>query len=912
MLNVPELPFCSKRYNFTIDKGVPTISNVNRLSMRFYDNDGRPSYSEAYFTDSRTSRPIGEMEPLNVGTNTIARFSENEIKWYEFEGEIGDSITMRADRAVMYELFSPSGAEMARRFGAHAETLYTGTLNETGRYYLAIHDVSSAGKMDFAFNHIPRNAVLNVNPSRMSSSSIFALVDIFGNGFSNAKSIVLENNNGFRCELGKDKFYAFDNYNLSATFEFDRPLPTGGYSVSVAFDDPVTETEQVITIPNAVNVVENKDLSDITVDVVPSQKPGTPYMVNIKVTNNSDVACWGIPVNIACERDGGRNGFRFYVSDFLGEPMSADHLNYYETDNLLNTGTDGIFFPLNLTYLHPHETRVLKVGIISAPHKRVGLYAWAGMPFSDEAAQILATPRDSLAATPLMHSNILDIKTIAYIQQAIEEICASMPQKGRAPSNDNNHVLEALRDYAPDAIGRYKPLERPSGYADKAAKLAEGYGKTYAGVTNSVAGYHCYNYFKNEEHIPGSTLSEQIANINRMYGGPEGIPPGSLQIYYQQAIATLGRNSSPEDIAIDALGLDWLQAIKNYLFGNGECPNPMPSQHLIEALMSGDPNMIKGYTDPSGGNYIGLDVKTIDYTIEFENDPAIANAPASTISVTNRLDSEVFDLSTFMPKSLQIGQRTIQLPAEQSFVKTIDMRPEIQCIAEIRLNYSEMTGIAEWTFNSLDPMTMLPIENYRQGLLPVNDGNGAGVGLITYSIDLLPNLGHLKTFSNSATIVFDSNEPVVTDPYTNVTDYERPEAHIVRNNCVNGTVYDLEVESTDDGAGVMHYDLYVRVGNNGAWSIVQGGLTQSHIEYVIDEPIENLQFKVMATDCAGNRQLKDNTTTSINHIVSDEGHDDNGGTEVWYDLQGIPQQSPYKPGSTKIIISTKGRKVIIK
>lgn len=914
MLDVPNLPFSSKRYDFSLVNGVPTVSNLNRLSMRFFDGDGRPSYSSAEFADSRTSKAINEISPLKTGMNEVAAMADNEIKWFEFEGEIGDSIAMRTDCAAMYELYSPSGAPVVQRTGARAESMYTHTLTETGRYYVAVHDVSGSNKrrLNFSFSHVPRNAILKVSPSSLSSSARYVVMDIGGNGLSNAKSIIIENGNGLRYETDSSSFFAFDNYNLTASFMFEEPPAEGAYSVTAVVDDPVSGCEERVTMSDAMRVGGASEISEIEVEVIPTKKPGTPYMVDIKVTNNNDIPMSGIPVNIACERDHGRNGFVFYVSDFLGKPMSATHIAYYESDNILGSGTDGLFFPLNLSYLHPHETRTLRVGITSEPHRQVGLYAWAGKPFSVEAPQILETPRDSLAAQGPVYSNVFDLKTSAYILAALDEIYGQLSNKVRARADKDNHVLENLRDYGPNAIGQYPPLSTPTEYADRAARLAEGYGRTEAGIVNAGAGYHCYNYFKNEEHIPGATLGEQIANIDLMYGGLDGIPPGSLRVYYEQAKKTLGRGQSPEDIANDALAPDWLQAARCFLQWNADCPNPMPTRHSIDVMMSGDPNMITGHTDPSGGNYIGIDVSTVEYAIEFENDPSIANAPACTIRVSNQLDGSVFDLSTFSPKSVQIGPHVVELPSEQSFVKTIDMRPEIPCIAEIRLDYSEETGLAEWSFSSLDPMSMQPVENYRQGLLPVNDETAVGVGLIEYSIGLKKGLEHLTSVTNSATIVFDSNQPIDTEPWINVTDYMRPEARIVQNHGYDGGAYALDVEASDNGSGIMSFDLYARIGDNGPWKIVQGGLTNPHVEYPVPEPLENIRFMVKATDCAGNRQISESGVPSGIDNVAADSRIENAGEEQWYNPQGILQKRSHVKLSRGAYISSKGRKIIVK
>ena len=41
------------------------------------------------------------------------------------------------------------------------------------------------------------------------------------------------------------------------------------------------------------------------------------------------------------------------------------------------------------------------------------------------------------------------------------------------------------------------------------------------------------------------------------------------------------------------------------------------------------------------------------------------------------------------------------------------------------------TGVARWTFTSLDPMTMEPTDDIMQGVLPVNYDGSSGIGNVT-------------------------------------------------------------------------------------------------------------------------------------------------------------------------------------
>ena len=82
----------------------------------------------------------------------------------------------------------------------------------------------------------------------------------------------------------------------------------------------------------------------------------------------------------------------------------------------------------------------------------------------------------------------------------------------------------------------------------------------------------------------------------------------------------------------------------------------------------------------------------VPYTIRFENDPEIATAAAHTIVVTNQLDKDKFDFSTYAPNSIKIGDVVTDLDGTPNFVKTIDMRPRLNVIAQVTSKFDAVTG----------------------------------------------------------------------------------------------------------------------------------------------------------------------------------------------------------------------------
>ncbi len=283
------------------------------------------------------------------------------------------------------------------------------------------------------------------------------------------------------------------------------------------------------------------------------------------------------------------------------------------------------------------------------------------------------------------------------------------------------------------------------------------------------------------------------------------------------------------------------------------CPkDPVP--YPIEITTPGDPNDIFGYRSESDTTFIRKGLTDVFYNIEFENDPKIATAAAHTIVIKDTLDPRYFDLSSFRPTSIKLGEVMTDLDGEPSFVKTVDLRPTINVIAEVRSDYDEKKGISIWTIASLDPMTMEPTDNPMWGVLPINhDGNGQGE--IAFDIKLKADLPDGVEISNRAAIVFDNEAPIITPTWTNVVDIIAPTSTIAACEARNDSTVVLHFEASDNRSGVWKYDLYAQEGTEAPWIKVAEDVESDQYEFKGFSDI-NYGFCVVATDSAGNVEPK--------------------------------------------------------
>lgn len=302
-------------------------------------------------------------------------------------------------------------------------------------------------------------------------------------------------------------------------------------------------------------------------------------------------------------------------------------------------------------------------------------------------------------------------------------------------------------------------------------------------------------------------------------------------------------------------------------YPNLKCPEDPPENNSRKGgrssgVRSFDPNDIFGYLSEAGSKFIADSVARVNYTIEFENDTTFATAAAHTIVIKDTLDSRYLDMKAFMPTGIRIGKHEMLIDETDvvvknnvtSFVKTIDMRPSINAIAQVDGVFNQTTGIAEWQFTSLDPMTMEPTDDLMQGILPVNFDGTSGIGEVMFDIGVKQGKADGTEISNRASIVFDYEKPILTPIWTNIVDAVAPNSYINDLVMLNDTIVHLTAEGTDERSGVWKYTWYVQAGTNAPWW-KEGETESPSFDYRIFEDID-YGFCVIVTDSAGNVERK--------------------------------------------------------
>lgn len=154
----------------------------------------------------------------------------------------------------------------------------------------------------------------------------------------------------------------------------------------------------------------------------------------------------------------------------------------------------------------------------------------------------------------------------------------------------------------------------------------------------------------------------------------------------------------------------------------------------------------------------------LTYTIYFEN-KADAEASAASVRVTNPL-SDALDWSTFEMLEVGFGNQVDTGLANGNDVSecvldgtNTSVRTEVELDPE--------TGVVAWYLRIVDPngdTEGWPLDIFA-GFLPPNDPEThCGEGHLTYRVKVRDDAPHGVRINNSASIVFDYNEPIETDP----------------------------------------------------------------------------------------------------------------------------------------------------
>ncbi len=852
LLPVDECPIRSTCFQFEVEEdGTPMIYAKNDIHLQFFDVSNRVAEAHKQYVDYNVGEAIEEITQLESGKRVYkAKPQDNKIYWFKTEAVTGDSLSIKTDQACTLQIFSPSGKEMYSGSGSETVSFDGCHADEDGTYYIALHDVTGTKGNTIAldFQHIDKYDVLRWDISTVGNGGA-STITYEGNGFKDLYAIDYVSTNGdtIKCEY----IDHISDATISATMDFNGAT-LGTYKAIFHF----TEGDRVVN--NVVKVEEAKDIVLESKVSYPNQylrNTSVTYTLNIE--NRGNMTAYRVPLYIyAASRT--ENGISKITVDGLDLPKLLDGLNrdslsaellayeekigeghYFQTvrgysDDLRDSATirSGYFF----VDVAPYCKKTISLTL----YANETVYAWFTLP-KDIAAMSNPLPETRMVVT----------------RGAIRDHYCCIRER-----------VECVGGLIGDAVGFANTIGSLTGIPHaKALSIADCAIGTLNTVISAAGEVACGEndveatfYEKLKKIKDGISISGTIVGcFEKFLSGSQLMKIGDLSAF----------------VGMSTHATTWADCVTAFSEKIPGCPPDPPGGGGANPVNSFDPNDIYGYRSEAGSKAVKKDWTDVYYTIEFENDTAFATASAQDVYLTDTLDSRYFDLKSFAPTSLKIGDKKVELSGEPNFVTTVDMRPKINAIAQVECQYDEQRGIAKWHFTSLDPMTMEHVTVPMDGFLPVNNSEGDGQGEVSFNVRLKTGLADGEQIPNRASIVFDLNEAIMTPTWINVVDTIAPQSAVVETAMKNDTIMTISFDGTDNYSGVWKYDLYVQAGVGASWFKLAENLTDSLYDYRVYDGI-NYGFCVIATDSAGNVEQKELVREGvvIDYVMGDVNGDD--------------------------------------
>jgi len=185
-----------------------------------------------------------------------------------------------------------------------------------------------------------------------------------------------------------------------------------------------------------------------------------------------------------------------------------------------------------------------------------------------------------------------------------------------------------------------------------------------------------------------------------------------------------------------------------------------------------DPNEKTGPAGYGTTHIVGAG-EELAYTVDFENMPA-ATAPVQELVVEDVLDSDL-DWTTLTLGEVAYGGRTVAAPpgamefTGQDFPGPAEIAGTFQGQARVDITAAldPDAGKITWRMKVIDTATGDFPEDANAGFLPPENGTGRGQGHVTFTIRPKASIADGTVITNSASIVFDTNDAIATNMVSN-------------------------------------------------------------------------------------------------------------------------------------------------
>ena len=850
LLPVDTLPIRSTCFHYEPNNGNPIIYAENNISFRFWTSNKRYIDRTFQYIDYNVSDTVIADTLERDTTKRISSLTNNKIHWFKLAAGRGDSLSFRTDRRCTMQLYSPSGTMM---FHASADSVLAWDgchAMENGVYYLAVHDAEDTGTIAVSYQWIYKYAVLAWDVHRVGNGGVSSII-FQGNGFNNLDTVYLVK--------GRDTLPALyigheSNTTTSIFFNFEN-ADTGVYNGVFVYKDETLYKNHIIAVETAVPIVLVSNVS------YPSTfLRGSKVTYLLTISNMGNMTAYYVPIHAYIKSS--TNGISQIVYEGIDFPSISETINldsfsepnkkeiiewfaaqgddrHFERMKVIDSlSKDTVLIRSNYVFITiaPYETKTYSLIITTIDSVDV----WFNVsdvinPFRISSRNLSSTERkmdQQRAADPWRC--ILDIM-ICFSNMRSAELSVTSLICNMIPGVDLPvDILLGLSSCINDAfqVGLNSLYQTLYGN-DDVTKLKHST-LTINTLTNIVTDCGSSALRQVVPFAKVIPFVKKISNYADFFNiGTLGVF-GELPEFY---VPPGGPGSDMINCGITMFKKKDYCCVFDCGGGGGKTTPVKPV----------DPNEITGYIAESGSLAVGVEMEQLYYTIEFENDTNFATAHANTVVVRDTLDGNVFDLNSFSSTAFSIGKDITNINGLQGFTRTVDMRPAINTLAQVELNYTIDSGfaVATWTFSSLDPMTLQPVTVDSLGFLRVG-----GTGEVDFLIRRKANLPDSTLINNRAYIVFDNEAPIATSIWRNIVDNTPPVSII--DSVIYSDVANVHISAKDNLSGVWRYNVY---GQDSVWHKLAENIP---IDSVVELDTFINQYSVLraiAIDSAGNMEL---------------------------------------------------------
>ena len=854
LLPVDTLPIRSSLFHFEPNNGNPIICAKNDITFRFFTTEGRHLEKVSYYVDYNVIDTVFADTLERDTTKVIVAPTNNNIHWFKLYAGVGDSLSFCTNKTCTMQLFAPSGTEVFSVSG-HGALAWDGCHAwEKGVYYLAIHDADCDGDIEVSYNWIYKYAILAWDVHRVGNGGVSSII-FQGNGFNNLDTVYLVK--------GRDTLPALyigheSNTTTSIFFNFEN-ADTGVYNGVFVYKDETLYKNYIIAVETAVPIVLVSNVS------YPSTfLRGNTITYTFEITNTGNMTAYNVPLQIyiGSPTFAGISHLELkglqlkklykYINNFdsLSKGDQQAWIDYSEQvgelhyflphKNEVNGDSVAIWFGYFFTNISPYETKILSLNLTTTDSVEV----WLSMP--DEWASLKDTAGQSASV---------------FIRRNLEMQSGAFKGPGHFCCWHDSFEIWATRTSQTASVVGLATLLMPELTITKVISMGSmtvSIGATFLSFASQIAARSvCQGKYGNVRLLGWNGAGLSLAGLT--FSAISGLTGGYANLALKSVSAVTGFSSILTGLPGTVDNLANRESVRK----SPECAPNLPQGGKSTPLKPVDPNEITGYIAESGSLAVGAEMEQLYYTIEFENDTNFATAHANTVVVRDTLDGNVFDLNSFSSTAFSIGKDITNINGLQGFTRTVDMRPAINTLAQVELNYTIDSGfaVATWTFSSLDPMTLQPVTVDSLGFLRIG-----GTGEVDFLIRRKANLPDSTLINNRAYIVFDNEAPIATSIWRNIVDNTPPVCVI--DSVIYSDVANVHISAKDNLSGVWRYNVY---GQDSVWHKLAENIPIDSVAELDTFINQYSVLRAIAIDSAGNMELlpvaPDTTTYQVLLLV---------------------------------------------